>query len=57
MNLNIARHVNNILADSKYVEYVQENPEVILIGFLSFLFFMIVMCLWEWGKIKNKVYG
>lgn len=54
MNLNIARHVNNMLGDSKYVEYVQENPEVILIGFLSFLFFIVVMCVWEWGKNRNS---
>ena len=57
MNLNIAREINTLLSNSRMVEYVRQNPEVILIGFLSFLTLIIIMSLFEWGRGNNKSYG
>jgi len=57
MNLNIAHHINNLIDNSGLDEYLRQNTEIILIGFLSLQLFLIVMFIFEWSRKNVNGYG
>ena len=57
MNLNIAHHINNLIDNSGLDEYLRQNTEIILIGFLSLQLFLIVMSIFEWSRKNVNGYG